>query len=146
MTLEPGLEAAFRYTVTEADTAAALGSGEVPVLATPRVLALAERATVAAVAGALEVGATVGTRPVSSIAARGLSCLGLDVHRDTIWVAGLTESTETISGVGRAPHRGRARGRARGRRSPSPRVRAGALRGTAGVSRARGLELVDDLT
>jgi fluoroacetyl-CoA thioesterase len=63
MTLEPGLEAALRYTVTEADTAAAVGSGEVPVLATPRVLALAERATVAAVAGALEAGATtVGTR------------------------------------------------------------------------------------
>jgi fluoroacetyl-CoA thioesterase len=63
MTLEPGLEAAFRYTVTEADTAAAVGSGEVPVLATPRVLALAEQATVAAVAGALAAGATtVGTR------------------------------------------------------------------------------------
>jgi fluoroacetyl-CoA thioesterase len=63
MTLEPGLEAAFRYTVTRADTAVAVGSGEVPVLATPRVLALAERATVAAVAGVLETGTTtVGTR------------------------------------------------------------------------------------
>jgi predicted thioesterase len=63
MTSEPGLEATFRHTVTEADTAAAVGSGEVPVLATPRVLALAERATVAAVAGVLEAGATtVGTR------------------------------------------------------------------------------------
>ena len=63
MTLEPGLQAAFAYTVTEADTAAAVGSGEVPVLATPRVLALAERATVAAVAGVLQAGATtVGTR------------------------------------------------------------------------------------
>jgi fluoroacetyl-CoA thioesterase len=63
MTLEPGLQAAFRHTVTEADTAAAVGSGEVPVLATPRVLALAEWATVAAVAGALDAGATtVGTR------------------------------------------------------------------------------------
>src|SRR5215216_1704507 len=63
MALEPGLEAAFRYTVTEADTAAAAGSGEVPVLATPRALALAERATMDAVAGALEDGATtVGTR------------------------------------------------------------------------------------
>ena len=61
MTLEPGLQAAFGHTVTEADTAAAIGSGEVPVLATPRVLALAERATVAAVAGALQA-ATVGTR------------------------------------------------------------------------------------
>ena len=63
MTLDPGLQASFRYTVAEADTAAADGSGEVPVLATPRVLALAERATVAAVAGALEGGSTtVGTR------------------------------------------------------------------------------------
>src|SRR5215207_8262054 len=63
MTLEPGLQAAFRHTVTEADTAAAIGSGEVPMLATPRVLTLAERATVAAVAGALQAGATtVGTR------------------------------------------------------------------------------------
>ena len=63
MTLEPGLQAAFGHTVTEADTAAAIGSGEVPTLATPRVLALAERATVAAVAGALQAGATtVGTR------------------------------------------------------------------------------------
>jgi fluoroacetyl-CoA thioesterase len=63
MTLEPGLQAAFRYTVSEADTAAAVGSGEVPVLATPQVLALAERATVAAVAGALDPGATtVGVR------------------------------------------------------------------------------------
>ena len=63
MPLSPGLEAAFRYVVTGADTAAAIGSGAVPVLATPRVLALAERATVEAVAGALEAGATtVGTR------------------------------------------------------------------------------------
>ena len=36
MTLEPGLRAAFRHTVTETDTAVALGSGEVPMLATPR--------------------------------------------------------------------------------------------------------------
>ena len=63
MALAPGLEADFRYTVTGADTAAAVGSGEVPVLATPRVVVLAERATVEAVAGALEAGATtVGTR------------------------------------------------------------------------------------
>lgn len=35
MTLEAGLEAAFRYTVSEADTAAVLGSGDEPVLAQP---------------------------------------------------------------------------------------------------------------
>lgn len=63
MTLEPGLAAALRYTVAEADTASAVGSGEMPVLGTPRVLALAERATVAAVAEALEAEATtVGAR------------------------------------------------------------------------------------
>ena len=49
--------------MAEADTAAALGSGEVTVLATPRVLALAEQATVAAVAGEIEAGTTtVGIR------------------------------------------------------------------------------------
>ncbi len=61
--LSPGLRAGFDHTVTEADTAAALGSGLVPALATPTVLALVERATVEAVAGALQAGATtVGAR------------------------------------------------------------------------------------
>ena len=45
-----------------ADTAAALGSGDVPVLGTPRLLALAEAATVRALDGALAPGQTsVGT-------------------------------------------------------------------------------------
>jgi predicted thioesterase len=61
--LTPGLEATIRSTVTEDDTAVALGSGDVPVLGTPRLLALCEEATVAAVAGSLEEGrTTVGTR------------------------------------------------------------------------------------
>jgi fluoroacetyl-CoA thioesterase len=51
MALDPGLRASFRYVVTAADTALAHGSGDVDVLATPRVVALAERATCAAVAG-----------------------------------------------------------------------------------------------
>jgi fluoroacetyl-CoA thioesterase len=63
MALVPGLRAAFDHTVADQDTAVALGSGDVPVLATPWVLALAERATVAAVAGAIGPGATtVGAR------------------------------------------------------------------------------------
>ena len=45
--------ATFRYTVAGADTAAAVGSGEVTVLATPRMFALAKWAAVAAVAGEL---------------------------------------------------------------------------------------------
>jgi fluoroacetyl-CoA thioesterase len=63
MELLAGLSARVALTVTEADTAVALGSGDVPVLATPRVLALAEAATVAAVAPELADGdTTVGTR------------------------------------------------------------------------------------
>jgi predicted thioesterase len=50
-------------TVTDADTAQSLGSGDVPVLGTPRLLALAEAATVAATARQLPGGmTTVGTR------------------------------------------------------------------------------------
>jgi fluoroacetyl-CoA thioesterase len=63
MQLQPGLTARVELTVTDADTAQALGSGDVPVLATPRVLALAEAATVAALAARLDPGqTTVGTR------------------------------------------------------------------------------------
>jgi fluoroacetyl-CoA thioesterase len=59
----PGLSARVELTVTEADTAQALGSGDVPVLGTPRVLALAEAATVAATARQIPGGlTTVGTR------------------------------------------------------------------------------------
>jgi fluoroacetyl-CoA thioesterase len=59
----PGLSARVELTVTDADTAQSLGSGDVPVLATPRVLALAEAATVAATARHLPGGlTTVGTR------------------------------------------------------------------------------------
>ncbi len=61
--LAPGLSATVTLTVTDADTAQAFGSGDVPVLATPRVVALVEAATVAALKGALEPGqTTVGTR------------------------------------------------------------------------------------
>jgi predicted thioesterase len=50
-------------TVTDADTAIAFGSGEVPVLATPRIVALVEEAAVAAVHPSLEAGSsTVGVR------------------------------------------------------------------------------------
>ena len=61
----PGLRGEARHVVTDADTAVAVGSGDVPVLATPRLLALAEAATVDAVRGALADGRTsVGTRVV----------------------------------------------------------------------------------
>src|SRR5512142_1711098 len=62
MSLEPGLEATVTHVVTDADTAPEVGSGDVPVLATPRLLALMEAATVAAVRDHLAPGTTtVGT-------------------------------------------------------------------------------------
>jgi predicted thioesterase len=61
--LTAGLTARVELTVTDADTAQALGSGDVPVLGTPRLLALAEAATVVATAAKLSPGTTtVGTR------------------------------------------------------------------------------------
>ncbi|KIH99887.1 thioesterase [Streptomonospora alba] len=57
-----GLHGSADLQVGAQDTALALGSGEAEVLGTPRVLALAEAATVAATAGELERGSTtVGT-------------------------------------------------------------------------------------
>ncbi|MBB5966313.1 thioesterase family protein [Planomonospora venezuelensis] len=63
MTLAPGLRARLLVMVEKEDTAMKIGSGDVPVLGTPRLLALAEQATVQAIAGALGPGeTTVGTR------------------------------------------------------------------------------------
>jgi fluoroacetyl-CoA thioesterase len=51
------------FTVTPADTAEALGSGSLPVLGTPRLLAWCEAATCAAIEPALRAGETsVGSR------------------------------------------------------------------------------------
>jgi fluoroacetyl-CoA thioesterase len=60
--LAAGLRASVRAVVTDADTAVAAGSGDVPVLATPRLLALAEAAANAAIGSCLDDGYTsVGT-------------------------------------------------------------------------------------
>lgn len=57
------LQATLTFEVTEADTALAVGSGSLPVLGTPRLLAWCEAATCAAIEPALTEGATsVGTR------------------------------------------------------------------------------------
>jgi len=61
--LQTGLSAAVEIVVSDDDTAIAIGSGTVPVLATPRLVALCEQAAVAAVEGELEDGSTsVGMR------------------------------------------------------------------------------------
>jgi len=65
MALAPGLRSVVRIVVADTDTAVAMGSGDVPVLGTPRLLALAEAAAAAAVRPGLEPGQTsVGTSAV----------------------------------------------------------------------------------
>jgi fluoroacetyl-CoA thioesterase len=65
MALAPGLRSVVRIVVADTDTASAIGSGDVPVLGTPRLLALAEAAAAAAVRPSLEPGQTsVGTSAV----------------------------------------------------------------------------------
>ena len=61
----------MRHEVTDADTAAALGSGDVRVLATPRLITWMEAATVRAAAAILVTGqTTVGTAIRIDIVAR----------------------------------------------------------------------------
>jgi predicted thioesterase len=62
--LEVGLQAALVHEISEDDTATAMGSGDVDVLATPRLIALAEAACVAALGDAdlAKATTTVGTR------------------------------------------------------------------------------------
>lgn len=61
--VQEGLASSVTLTVTEDDTAIALGSGDIPVLGTPRVVALAEEAACTALAGQLSPEmTTVGVR------------------------------------------------------------------------------------
>ena len=63
MSIEVGRKGRAETTVTEQNTAAAVGSGSLPVFATPMMTALMEQAACAALDGALEPGeTTVGTR------------------------------------------------------------------------------------
>lgn len=63
MPLEAGLSASVTMTVDDDDTALAMRSGDVPVLATPRIVALMEQASCQAVAESLQPGETsVGVR------------------------------------------------------------------------------------
>jgi fluoroacetyl-CoA thioesterase len=78
MALAPGLLSFVRIVVADTDTAIAIGSGDVPVLGTPRLLALAEAAAVAAIGPSLEPGLTsVGTSAV--LEHKGPSPVGAEV-------------------------------------------------------------------
>jgi fluoroacetyl-CoA thioesterase len=56
--VEPGVSAEIELIVGEGDTAEAMGSGNVPVLATPRLVALCEEASVASIGDHLAPGET----------------------------------------------------------------------------------------
>jgi fluoroacetyl-CoA thioesterase len=58
VSVHPGLRAEIELLVTEADTAISLRSGSVAVLGTPRVIALCEEASVAAISADLAPGHT----------------------------------------------------------------------------------------
>jgi fluoroacetyl-CoA thioesterase len=85
---DPAGSVTLTFEVGEGDTAAAVGSGDLPVLGTPRLLAWAEAATCAALAPSLEDGRTsVGTRV--TLDHRAASAVGATVsvtatvtHRD----------------------------------------------------------------
>lgn len=77
--MSPLAPATLTFTVTDADTAAAVGSGSLPVLGTPRLLAWLEAATCACLDPVLPEGSTsVGTRvQVEHLAA---SAVGAEVE------------------------------------------------------------------
>lgn len=63
MNVAVGLKGEARLVVSDIDTARALGSGDVEVLGTPRLVALFERATIEALDGVLDDGqSSVGMR------------------------------------------------------------------------------------
>lgn len=71
-------EATLHFTVGDDDTAIAVGSGTLPVLGTPRLLAWLEAATCAALEPSLAAGATsVGTRV--ALEHSGASAVGQEV-------------------------------------------------------------------
>ena len=86
--LHAGLTAEASHVVAPTDTAVSVGSGSLPVLATPRLVAWLEAATCAAVEGSLSVGmSSVGTRlglehVRPSVVGAGVTCTARLVHVD----------------------------------------------------------------
>lgn len=77
--MQTGDQATLEFTVTDQDTATALGSGDLPVLGTPRLLAWAESATCAAIQDSLTDGqSSVGSRV--QLDHVGASPVGADVR------------------------------------------------------------------
>ncbi|HKN39091.1 MAG TPA: hotdog domain-containing protein [Acidimicrobiia bacterium] len=56
MVLQPGLAGTIEHVVSDRDTSSAAGTSDVPMLATPSIILLAEQSTWAALAGRLDPG------------------------------------------------------------------------------------------
>ena len=114
------MEATLSFTVTDDDTALAVGSGSLPVLGTPRLLAWCEAATCAAIDPTLDAASTsVGTRV--ELEHVGASPVGqeVEVTASASYVDGrLHRFTVAARNVG-----GRHRGQARRHRRDHPRGR-----------------------
>jgi len=105
--VEPGSSASIELLVSDADTASAFRSGDVPVLATPRALALGEEATVAALEGHLAEGYTsVGMRvsldhvkasPVGSVVTATAVVERIEGRRITFTVELLDRDNEVVA-------------------------------------------------
>ena len=133
MPVEPGLVATAEMIVGDADTALALRSGDVPVLATPRVVSLAEEATVLAVGDRLEAGTTsVGYRVQLDHLAP--TAVGGRVTAEAVLEVGRGPAAH-VPGVGERRPRPRRRGPhhpGRGRARPLPREGRRGLTAAAG--------------
>ncbi|MCP4742322.1 MAG: thioesterase [Actinomycetales bacterium] len=108
-----GCRGEFDAPVTDADTAVAMGSGDVAVLATPRLIAWIERATVLAVAAEMtpectSVGVLVEVAhrrptPVGALVTTWATVTNVDAGRITFEVGAdhVVPSGERIEGIGR---------------------------------------------
>jgi fluoroacetyl-CoA thioesterase len=102
----PQHSATLAFTVTDADTAVAVGSGSLPVLGTPRLLAWCEAATCAALEPTLPEGSTsVGTRISLEHLAASPVGQSVEVSASTTYVDGrlhrFTVSARHLGGDGK---------------------------------------------
>lgn len=98
MPIEPGLHATLHREVAPDDTARALGSGDLDVLGTPRLLAWFEEATVAAVAPMIDAGrTTVGTRVDLAHERASAVGAGVSVRADLVHVDGRLLRFEVVA-------------------------------------------------
>jgi predicted thioesterase len=107
--IEPGRVESAQETVTQDVTAEAMGSGDVPVLATPAILASVERLAVASLADALQPGTTtVGARveldhlaptPVGALLSVTVRLVAVDGRRLTFEFEASDQSGEVARGT-----------------------------------------------